>query len=291
MELMLFFLLGGFISVLSGFFGIGGGFILTPTLLLIGLSPIEAITTSLLYTIGTSFSGMIAHYRLRNIMWKEGAIIGLSGVLATQAAHPVVLYLDNHGLDKTVIPALYILLLTYFIFKMVTKHKVEQKPTEMNTQVETALPKLIVIGFFAGFVSTTLGVGGGFIIVPLTIALLHFHAKKAVGTSLFAVLLIVSAGFISYASTIEIDYKTGLFLVLGGLIGSQFGAKLTTYYSSVEINLLLALLYTATLSSVVLKIFHFNLFGLLVLFTFLAYFFVQSGIKVRHRHIKKKLTT
>lgn len=76
MEYILFVLLGGLISVLSGFFGVGGGFILTPILLLIGFSPLQAITTSLFFTVGTSLSGITAHIKLKNILWKEGLIMG-----------------------------------------------------------------------------------------------------------------------------------------------------------------------------------------------------------------------
>ncbi|MDZ5474200.1 sulfite exporter TauE/SafE family protein [Bacillus sp. 31A1R] len=282
--LILFFFLGGIISVLSGFFGVGGGFILTPILLLIGFSPLEAITTSLFFTIGTSISGITAHIKLKNIYYKEGLILGLSGVVATQFARPFVLFLEKKGWDEIAVPIFYIILLSYFALKMFKQGK-KTTAAEQDGAPSPALYKLVLIGFVGGFVSTTLGVGGGFIMVPLSIAFLGFLPKKAVGTSLFAVMMIVTVGFISYAMTISIDYRVGLLLIAGGLIGSQFGAKLTVYFENKEISTLLAVLYTATLTSVLLKLFDLSVVGLVLLSIFITYFFVRAITKYR---VKKK---
>lgn len=286
LNILSFFLLGALISVLAGFFGIGGGFILTPTLLLIGFSPIEAITTSLFYSIGTSLSGIVAHLKMNNIYWKEGLTLGLSGIVATQLARPVVFIIKDHGWDDVVIPSLYIVLLSLFIYKMLKKTKQKISTDELMSTPNNISLKLIIIGLIAGFVSTTLGVGGGFIIVPLVISFLRVDPKKAVGTSLFAVLLIVIVGFASYAMTVSIDYKTGTFLVVGGLIGSQFGAKLTGYYENSEIKKLLALLYVTTLASVLFKLVHLNMMGLAALFLFLSYFMIKSIVQVER--VKKQ---
>jgi uncharacterized protein len=281
MEILLFLLLGGVISVLSGFFGVGGGFILTPVLLLIGFAPLEAIATSLFFSIGTSLSGIGAHFRLKNILWKEGAILGVSGMLATQAAKPLVLFLSDKGLDATVIPASYIVLLSYFAFTMFRQGK---KTNEQSHEGRPSLAGMLLIGFSGGFVSAALGVGGGFIMVPLAIAFLGLQPRKAVGTSLFAVLLIVSTGFLSYASAVEISYLTAILLVAGGLVGSQAGAWLTNFYKNKDISLLLSGLYIATLLSVVFKLVHHNLIGIVLLSLFIAYFFFLSLSKI----IRKK---
>ncbi|WP_336990622.1 sulfite exporter TauE/SafE family protein [Bacillus infantis] len=281
MEYLLFLLLGGVISVLSGFFGVGGGFILTPVLLLIGFAPLEAIATSLFFSIGTSLSGIGAHFRLKNILWKEGAILGVSGMLATQAAKPLVLLLSEKGLDATVIPACYIILLSYFAFTMFRQCK---KSNEQSHEGRPSLARMLLIGFSGGFVSAALGVGGGFIMVPLSIAFLGLQPRKAVGTSLFAVLLIVSTGFLSYASAVEISYLTAILLVAGGLVGSQAGAWLTNFYKNKDISLLLSGLYIATLLSVVFKLIHHNLIGIVLLSLFIAYFFFLSLSKI----IRKK---
>ena len=279
MEYIIYLLLGGLISVLSGFFGVGGGFILTPILLLVGFSPLEAITTSLFFTVGTSISGITAHIRLKNILWKEGLIMGASGIVATQLARPLVYALEARGWDEVVIPFLYIILLLYFAIKMIR----QGKKTDDGNPVPTSfsITKLLAVGFVGGFVSATLGVGGGFIIVPLIITSLGFDPKKAVGTSLFAVLLIVSVGFISYVVNTEINYIIGLMLIAGTLVGSQFGARMTGYFENREMNTMLGLLYLATLAGALLKLFDLNKTGLVIMGIFIVYFFVKSLLKTR----------
>ncbi|WP_102264900.1 sulfite exporter TauE/SafE family protein [Mesobacillus jeotgali] len=279
MEYTIYLLLGGLISVLSGFFGVGGGFILTPILLLIGFSPLEAITTSLFFTVGTSISGITAHIRLKNILWKEGLIMGASGIVATQLARPLVYALEARGWDEVVIPFFYIILLLYFAIKMIRQGKKADDGNPAPTSF--SITKLLAVGFVGGFVSATLGVGGGFIIVPLIITSLGFDPKKAVGTSLFAVLLIVSVGFISYAVNTEINYIIGLMLIAGTLVGSQFGARMTGYFENREMNAMLGLLYLATLAGALLKLFDLNKTGLLIIGIFIVYFFVKSLLKTR----------
>lgn len=279
MEYILYLLLGGLISVLSGFFGVGGGFILTPILLLMSFSPLEAITTSLFFTVGTSISGMTAHILMKNIHWKEGLIMGVSGIAATQLARPLVYALEARGWDEVVIPFLYIVLLAYFAIKMIRQGKKEDE--ENLATPSFSLPKLMGVGFLGGFVSATLGVGGGFIIVPLIITSLGFNPKKAVGTSLFAVLLIVSVGFVSYAVNTEIDYFIGLMLIAGALVGSQFGARLTGYFENGEMNGMLGTLYLVTLAGAVLKLFDLNKTGLVIMGLFILYFFIKSILKIR----------
>ncbi|GAM15375.1 sulfite exporter TauE/SafE family protein [Mesobacillus selenatarsenatis] len=279
MEYIIYLLLGGLISVLSGFFGVGGGFILTPILLLIGFSPLEAITTSLFFTVGTSISGITAHIRLKNILWKEGLIMGASGIVATQLARPLVYALEARGWDEFVIPFLYIILLTYFAIKMIRQGK--KSDDGILTPTSFSVPKLMAVGFVGGFVSATLGVGGGFIIVPLIITSLGFNPKKAVGTSLFAVLLIVSVGFISYAINTDINYLIGLMLIAGTLFGSHFGARMTGYFENREMNGMLGILYLVTLAGAVLKLFDLNKMGLWIMGIFIVYFFVKSLLKTR----------
>ncbi|MDM5227768.1 sulfite exporter TauE/SafE family protein [Cytobacillus sp. NJ13] len=288
MEYFLFITLGALISVLSGFFGVGGGFILTPTLMLFGFSPVEAITTSLLFSIGTSLSGIFAHIRMKNIRLKQGLILGLSGMAATQAAHPFVLFLEEKGWDMWAVPLFYIILLSYFALGMLKRGKKSGSGASQPSEHSPAIVKMLLIGFFAGFVSTTLGVGGGFIMVPLSVAYLGMMPKKAVGTSLFAILLIVTAGFVSYASTISIDYWIGISLVGGGLAGSQFGAKLTSYFENEEITYMLGALYMATVASVILKLIHLNYTGLLVMAIFVGGFLVRSLVKMQKANTRTK---
>ncbi|WP_154308053.1 sulfite exporter TauE/SafE family protein [Metabacillus lacus] len=266
--------MGLLIGVLSGFFGVGGGFILTPILLLMGYEPVTAITISLLYTIGTSFSGVFAHLRMKNIIWKPALLVAVSGVAATQFANPFVMFLKNRGYDELLIPVFYIVLLGYFAYKML----LQRKGREDELEVFEPSSKLLgygVIGFIGGFLSTTLGVGGGFIIVPLLIAFSGFHPKKAVGTSLVSVLFIVAAGFLTYYIQRPIDLSLGFILIIGGLLGAQLGARATLIYKQKEIKLLLGVLYTFTMLSMIFKLFEFNMIGMGILAGFLTVLYIM----------------
>ncbi|CAM3954898.1 sulfite exporter TauE/SafE family protein [Mesobacillus zeae] len=280
MELIIFFLLGGFISILSGFFGVGGGFILTPVLLLIGLSPLEAITTSLLFTVGTSSSGILAHISLGNIRWTDGLVLGLSGAVATQAAHPFVFFLESRGWDAIAIPSLYIVMLSYFAYQMI-KPRVRESHSLEGRHLRQPW-KLFAIGLGAGFTSAAMGVGGGFLIVPLLVTLLGFEPRKAVGTSLLAVLMIAGTGFASYATEVHIDYLHGALLVCGGLAGSQLGARLTAFFKNGEMKPLLGTLYIVMVSGTVFKLLHYDYAGLSAMGLFMLFFLLLSVLKIRN---------
>ncbi|MFG6495513.1 sulfite exporter TauE/SafE family protein [Fictibacillus sp. UD] len=285
-----YILLGLCIGIFSGIFGIGGGFILTPVLILFGIPPLSAIGTSLMYSIGTSVSGVAAHLKYKNIIWKTAAVLGSVGIIATQIAHPLVVWLEKMGYDDTVIPVFYIVLLAYFALSLLYKQSKRKNTANASTEIHFSWIKAIFIGFTGGFISTTLGVGGGFVMVPMLISLMKFPSRKAVGTSLVSVFLIVTAGFLTYASSVQLDYKLGILLILGALVGTQLGAKLTTIYTSEQIQKYLGALYITILISVVLKLVHFDKVGLgvitLYVLTMLVHFFKKTI-----SHTKRKTST
>ncbi len=281
-DLLIYLILGLCVGVMSGFFGIGGGFILTPTLILMGFSPVIAIATSLLYTVATSLSGVVAHFRLKNIKWETSIVIGISGIIATQLAHPFVLLLGKYQLENTIIPLMYIVLILYFSISILVSKSSSKKQTISKTKYTYV--KIVLIGFFAGFISTVLGVGGGFIIVPLLIGVLAFQPKYAVGTSLLSVLMIVIAGFTTYASIVELDFGVIGSLIVGALIGGQLGARVTNVYEDKQVRHFLAGLYIATGVSLVLKLLNMDLLALLILFSYCLYMllhFLLHTVKVR----------
>ncbi|WP_408007782.1 sulfite exporter TauE/SafE family protein [Pseudalkalibacillus sp. A8] len=280
MEL-LYIILGFAVGILSGYFGIGGGFILTPVLLLMGYAPVVAITTSLLYAIGSSISGVWAHFKMNNVAWKTAVVLGLSGVVATQFAKPFVLWLDRKGYDETIIPILYALIIGYFAYSLLKK---PDKKITVKT-AESGIFKTVIIGFIGGLMSATLGVGGGFVMVPLMISIMGFESRKAVGTSLVSVLMIVTAGFISYAVTIDINYLLGFLLVAGALFGSQVGAKLTSFYSNDQIKKYFGLLYITTLVSILFELMNLDIAGISALGLYMIVLlgkFTKDLIQRRH---------
>ncbi|MBD7963004.1 sulfite exporter TauE/SafE family protein [Fictibacillus norfolkensis] len=285
-----YILLGLCIGIFSGIFGIGGGFILTPVLILFGLPPLSAIGTSLMYSIGTSVSGVAAHLRFKNILWKPAAALGIVGIGATQIAHPLVVWLEKMGYDETIIPIFYIVLLAYFALSLLYKQTKRKNTVQSTTTIHFSWPKAVFIGFTGGFISTTLGVGGGFVMVPMLISLMKFPSRKAVGTSLVSIFFIVSAGFLTYASSVQIDYKLGLLLILGALVGTQLGAKLTTIYSSEQIQKYLGALYITILSSVILKLVHLDKAGLGIITLYVLTMLVLF-LKETINHTKRKTST
>ncbi|MEH7381488.1 sulfite exporter TauE/SafE family protein [Bacillus sp. JJ1533] len=283
-DLLIYVILGLGIGVMSGFFGIGGGFILTPTLILMGFSPVIAIATSLLYTVATSLSGVGAHLRLKHIKWETSIIIGISGIVATQLAHPFVIFLGKYQLENTVIPLMYLALTLYFSISILLSKSPGKEQSARKSKY--GYVKIVLIGLFAGFISTVLGVGGGFIIVPLLMGVLAFQPKYAVGTSLLSVFMIVVAGFATYASTVELDYGVIGSLIVGALVGGQLGARVTNVYEDKQVRMFLAGLYIATGVSLLFKLFHLDFVGLLILFTYCLYMlshFLLHTLKIRFK--------
>ncbi|WP_273851418.1 sulfite exporter TauE/SafE family protein [Guptibacillus spartinae] len=261
--LLLFALPAGLaIGAISGFFGVGGGFLLTPILLLLGYPPAMAITISLLYSMSTSISGALTYIQSKNILLKTTIFLAISGMFGTQLANPVILYLTENGLDDTVISILYLFLLGYFSISMLSKtpHKGQNSVTSSISLLRT-----ILIGLLGGFISSILGVGGGFVMVPLLINVLRIPARLAVGTSLTSIFFIVSTGFFSYIQTVTIPLTLAILLVIGAVVGARFGAGMTAFFSEEVMKKLLAALYFFTMISILFKLLHHATSGLLLL--------------------------
>ena len=250
------------IGAISGFFGVGGGFLLTPILLLLGYPPATAITISLLYSMSTSISGALTYIQSKNILLKTTFFLAISGMIGTQLAKPVILYLTENGLDDTVISILYLLLLGYFSISMLSKASKNE-----GTRVTSTISPLrtILIGLLGGFISSILGVGGGFVMVPLLINVLRIPTRLAVGTSLTSIFFIVSTGFFSYIQTVAIPLTLATLLVIGALLGARFGAEMTASFSEEMMKKLLAALYFFTLVSILFKLLHHATSGLLLM--------------------------
>ncbi|MET3504690.1 sulfite exporter TauE/SafE family protein [Halalkalibacter oceani] len=282
MDIILFILLGGLIGIFSGFFGIGGGIILTPLLLLLGFSPTFVIGTSLMLSLGTSISGAIAHFRMGNIQWKYVAIINVMGIIGTQIAHPLITKLESLGYAETAISVFYIMLLGFFAVTLLKKQKNKQA-----SRPEPAFPLLIagLIGLGAGFISSALGVSGGFFIVPLLISLLGLKAPHAVGTSLASVVFIVTAGFISYSVSSTLDYIAGISLIIGTFLGAPLGAKSTLLVKETFMRLLLGSLYICMILSVIVNLFLPSFIGLIIIGAFALFFFTTL---IRQKWLSRK---
>ncbi|TCI22366.1 sulfite exporter TauE/SafE family protein [Exiguobacterium sp. SL-9] len=243
---LLFIPLGAIVGALSGFFGIGGGVVIVPVLLFSGYSAAEAVATSLLFVVGTSLSGAKKHTSLGNVSWSTGITVGLTGALTAQLSSRLVLSIS--GTYDWLLNLFYLAILSYFAVTLLKKTSKPQKPKK-----STVLAGMM-IGAMAGLLSALLGIGGGFIIVPLLVSWLGFTTHRGVGTSLAAVLFISLGGLVGYLPSLSLDYVTPLALVLGAFIGAPIGATLTNRYNDKEISRRLAWLYLSVIASIILDL-------------------------------------
>ncbi|WP_209122195.1 sulfite exporter TauE/SafE family protein [Alkalihalobacillus sp. BA299] len=274
MELVIFAIIGLIIGTFSGLFGIGGGVILAPLLLILGTPPTVAIGTSLMLSLSTSLFGTFAHLRLKNIRWKEASMISIAGIIAVQITQPFVLFLERHRLAEVIIPFVFIILLLTFASFLWIKRPVIKNLSEQRKPFLPAYIYFIGIGLIAGMFSVMLGVSGGFIIVPLLIGLLKFPVSVAVGTSLASVVLIVLVGFVKYSLTTSIEYMVGLVLIAGTFFGSPLGAKLTNFFNNDEMKKLLSFLYLALALSMIIRLFLPSEFGIVTLLIYFLCFII-----------------
>lgn len=280
-QVLLFLLLGVLIGILSGFFGIGGGILLTPLLLVFGYDASAAIILSLMLTLGSTAAGTISHIKLKNVNKKHALWIGGFGVAGTWVATPLVFYLETLDGAKVVISIAYIALLTYFAISFFrSKQHVE------GSVASNSIPRLGFIGMFGGFISSLMGVSGGFVLTPLQVKLLNTEMKRAVGTSISAALFIVISGVITYAlAGADANYWHGLALIAGAMLGSPIGAKQLQRFSSQLVKKALGGFYVVVAVSVALNLFGFNTVSLALLVILALLFIVTLFIRPRAKNM------
>ncbi|WP_114570896.1 sulfite exporter TauE/SafE family protein [Exiguobacterium flavidum] len=263
MEMVMFIGLGIGIGVLSGFFGIGGGIILTPLLLIMGKSPSEAIALSLLLTLGSTVTGAFSHAKRKNVVWRDAAIIGGSGALTSMVLAPLVVKMDNVEWAGMLTSLLYIVILSVFAYRFLKKR------TAANTTSDgqrAGFAKLSVIGIAAGVVSSLMGVSGGFVLTPLLTGWVRYDLKRAIGTGVAAAMLIVTLGLATHIGTgAGLPYMSGIFLIAGALLGTPFGTKRLLRFKDRTVDRLLGGFYVVVAVSVTLKLVHASTSALFLL--------------------------
>ncbi|MGI6448736.1 MAG: sulfite exporter TauE/SafE family protein [Desulfitobacteriia bacterium] len=275
--------IGMLVGTLSGFFGIGGGIVLMPILLLAGFEPAVAVATSLMFTLGTSLSGAVTHTRMNNVNWKIAAVIGTVGALATQGSNRIVIYIS--GRYDWLLNFLFILLLLYFAWSLYQRQK---KTAKTGAVFKKQYAAALLIGLIVGFLAALFGIGGGFITVPLLIKWLGFDSRKAIGTSLAAIIVISIGGILGYSARLELNFLLGLCLIGGAFIGSPFGARMTARYQVEEISRKLGVLYFFVIASLLVDLLaafttpFLEYVSLSLLVMFLAYMLYDF---YRHRQV------
>lgn len=218
---ILFLLIGGSTGFLSGFLGVGGGFVLVPLLIFLGIPTTTAIGSSLAYIVFTAISGVIQHYKQRNFNLKLALLISLGGIVTAQIGAIMTLYIETKYLEILLGLALLIIAIRMFFQGYFNK---EGKSNDTK-YVEPKIFTMIVIGLFTGFLSGLLGVGGGFILVPLLVLISHIPVHTSIGTSLMALVGLSISGAVRHWLIGHINpYLVGV-LTIGGILGAPLGAK------------------------------------------------------------------
>ncbi len=269
--------LGAGVGVLSGIFGVGGGFLMTPLLIFLGISPPVAVGTEANQILASSVSGVVAHWRRGNVDFKMGVVLLIGGLIGSTLGVWLFKELRDLGQIDLVIQLCYLVFLGIIGFLMLieslrsihrsrradsTQRKLHQHnwlhglPFKMRFRksklyISALLP--LIIGIFVGILSAIMGVGGGFIMVPAMIYLLGMPTNVVVGTSLFQIIFVTAnATFLQSSLNQTVDVVLAFVLLFGAVIGAQLGTFLGSKLKGEQLRGLLALIVLA----VCIKIAH-----------------------------------
>ncbi|MBR9842650.1 MAG: sulfite exporter TauE/SafE family protein [Rhodobacteraceae bacterium] len=258
--------LGGIVGVLSGMFGVGGGFLMTPLLFFIGIPPAVAVATEANQIVASSFSGVLAHLKKRTVDLKMGVVLLIGGLIGAALGVLLFNYLKSLGQVDLLVKLCYVVFLgviggLMFIESLgaIRKAKKNAPPTrrkkhnwihglpfKMRFRVSglyiSVIPPLIV-GLCVGILAAIMGVGGGFIMVPAMIYLLGMPTKVVVGTSLFQIIFVTAFTTLLHATTnYTVDMALAVLLLVGGVIGAQIGTRIGTRLKAEQLRILLSLM-------------------------------------------------
>jgi uncharacterized membrane protein YfcA len=255
--------MGGVVGLLSGLFGVGGGFLMTPLLIFFGIPPVVAVATQANQIVATSVSGALAHWRRGNVDLAMGGMLLAGGLVGSSGGVWLFSYLREIGQIDLVIKGSFVLFLgvvgtMMFVesLKAYLKRRRHAPPTKRRhywihslplkmkfrksgIYVSALLP--VVLGALIGFLVAIMGIGGGFIMVPAMIYLLGMPTIMVVGTSLFQIIFVTAnVTFLQAAANSNVDLILAVILMAGGIIGAQFGVRWGNRLNAVSLRLLLS---------------------------------------------------
>jgi uncharacterized membrane protein YfcA len=263
-------LIGSMVGLLSGMFGVGGGFILTPLLFFIGIPPAVAVASAANQIAGSSFSAFLAHFRRRTVDFRMGLVLLAGGVVGSTLGVHIFTALRAMGQFELVVSLLYVVLLGVIGGLMLAEsvrtlrrqrdpnallaprrrhtwaHGLPLKMRFHTSKLYVSAIPPFVIGAVVGILAAVMGVGGGFIMVPAMIYLIGMPTKVVVGTSVFQFLFVT--GFTAVLHAVRsgtVDVLLALVLLVGGVIGAQVGVSLAARLRAEQLRILLALLVVA----------------------------------------------
>ncbi len=259
--------IGGLVGILSGMFGVGGGFLITPLLFFIGIPPPIAVATGVNQVVASSVSGVLAHLRRRTVDLRMGGVLLAGGVLGSALGIWLFNILGELGQLDLFVQLAYVLFLGSIGALMLVEglralrrsrrtdapprrlhrhlwvHRLPMKMKFRTSGLYISVIPPVVIGFVVGVMAALMGVGGGFIMVPAMIYLLGMPTKVVVGTSLFQIIFVTGFTTVMHATTNQsVDVLLALILIIGGVVGAQVGTRLGLRLKAEQLRVLLALI-------------------------------------------------
>ena len=271
--------LGGIVGILSGMFGVGGGFLMTPLLFFIGIPPAVAVATEANQIVASSFSGVLAHLKRKTVDLKMGTVLLIGGLIGAALGVVVFNYLRSLGQVDLLVRLCYVVFLgiigsLMFVesLRAIRRSKapggarpqrrkhglVHSLPFKMKFRVSglyiSVIPPLIV-GVAVGILAAIMGVGGGFIMVPAMIYILGMPTKVVVGTSLFQIIFVTGFTTMLHATTnYTVDIVLAVLLLVGGVVGAQIGTRIGVRMKAEQLRILLAIMVLAVCGKLALDL-------------------------------------
>lgn len=260
--------LGALVGFISGMFGIGGGFLMTPMLVFLGIPPAVAVSTMANHVAASSMSSVIAYSRRRAVDLRMGAVLAAGGIVGAVAGVELFRWLRLLGQADLVVSISYLLFLSVIGGLMLIE---SAGAILRRRRGETAAPRRdrrpiwlyglplkmrfprsrlyisvippLVLGAFVGILSAIMGVGGGFILVPAMVYILRMPAGMVVGTSLLQIIVTTAlTGVLQAGRNQTVDILLAGLLILGGIVGAQYGARASYRFRAEELRAILALI-------------------------------------------------
>ncbi|MFO1153342.1 MAG: sulfite exporter TauE/SafE family protein [Rhodospirillales bacterium] len=260
---------GGFVGVLTGIFGVGGGFLLTPFLIFLGIPAPIAVASAANQVLGSSVSGVIGHWRRDGVDVKMGLVLLVGGITGSSTGVWLFGLLRQVGHVDLVISICYVALLggigSMMLWESVGAVRrrrgsagsrtargarrypwLNALPLKMRFRKSRLFISPILpagVGFFVGLLSAIMGVGGGFIMVPAMIYLIGMPSQVVIGTSLFQIIFVAANVVFLQSVTLQtVDVVLAVMLLVGGVVGAQYGVRIGARMASEQIRVFLALL-------------------------------------------------
>ena len=258
--------LGGLVGALSGLFGVGGGFLMTPFLIFTGIPPAVAVATEANQILGASVSGVLAYWRRSSVDFKMGFVLLAGGMVGSSFGVWLFSMLRGFGQIDLVISLAYVVFLSVIgalmlaesgrtmllhrrreaakrkLHKHIWLHGLPLKTRFRKSKLYISALLPLGVGFFVGLLAAIMGVGGGFVMVPAMIYLIGMPTSMVVGTSLFQIIFVTANVTILQAYYNQtVDVFLALLLLIGGVIGAQIGTRAGSFLRGEQLRGLLAL--------------------------------------------------